>query len=176
MRLGISGAIGLTLAAFALSGGAAFGQGARGYATPASAALPGPSYGQTNGLNNPASRYFGGGKHAVYAGPARARAVAAPAATTPRTAKPFSQVYQAPTVSPYLALDVRESDAAISNYFMYVKPQLDQQRLSAAENRRLQLQLRRAGAAGVAGAPSGGVPTTGNSGRFMNVGSYYPTR
>lgn len=155
----------------------AYGQGYPGYVTPASATQPVRRYEQTTGTNNPALNFFGGGKRYAYMQPAPVQAPAPVAVQTAPPAKPFSEYYQQPTISPYLALDARESDAAIPNYFMYVKPQLDQQRFNQAQqaqNRRLQQQLRRASAGGTVVTNNGGIPTTGHSAQFLNSGGYYP--
>jgi hypothetical protein len=99
---------------------------------------------------------------------------------TGRVAKPFNNVFPMPTVSPYLALDVREGDAGLPAYHMFVKPQLEQQQFNAvqqAQYQRLQGQVRAAttASANVAPGPGAGVSTGDHRSRFMNYGGYYPT-
>jgi hypothetical protein len=133
----------------------------------------------SGGRSNPALEFFGGVRFAAYTQPVRT--VTPPAPLPVKTAaaiKPFSQFGSNPAVTPYLALDQRESDFGLPNYYLYVRPQLDQQTVNQTQQqqyRRLQQQVRR----GVAGAivptgTSGGIPTTGHSTQFMNIGGYYP--
>jgi hypothetical protein len=138
---------------------------------------PAVSYERVSGRNNPAASYFGGSTAAAYA-PRPPRPVPSPQPVNIRpAAKPFSGVQQASTISPYLGLDARETESSLPNYFLYVKPQLDQQRMNhvqQAQYRQLQQQVRTAGAPGVVTSPNGGIPTTGHSAQFMNNGGYYP--
>ncbi len=140
----------------------------------------GGSYERISGRNNPALTYFGGSAAMAYA--SRPAATPLPAPLPVRTApisKPFSGgVHQGSNLSPYLGLDGRESETGLPNYFLYVKPQLDQQRVNhvqQAQYRKLQQQVRTASAPGVVTSPGGGIPTTGHSAQFMNGGGYYPT-
>lgn len=114
--------------------------------------------------------------------PYRGQAVAYQARTAPtgRPTRPFSNIMPGPSVSPYLALDVRDSDGGLPAYQMFVKPQLDQQRFNAiqqAQYQRLQGQVRAATAASanVAPGPGSGISTADHRSRFMNYGGYYPT-
>jgi len=95
------------------------------------------------------------------------------------SSKPFSHLNRGSTISPYLSLDLRESAVGLPNYYAYVRPQLQQQqtnRAQAAQIRRLQNQLRIATASGIVSSnPNGGIPTTGHSSQFMNLGGYFPT-
>lgn len=136
-------------------------------------------YERISGRNNPALRYFGGATTAAYAAPSRPAVLPAPLpAPTAPSNKPFSGVQQAAAISPYLGLDAaRESGTSLPNYFLYVRPQLEQQQMNQvqqAQFRKLQQQVRTAAAPGVATSPGGGLPTTGTSAQFMNSGSYYP--
>jgi hypothetical protein len=92
--------------------------------------------------------------------------------------KPHSGIPTGPSVTPYLALDQFETQNGLPNYYLYVKPQLDQSEMNQAQqmqNRRMQQQLRRASTAGILPrTTSGGMPTTGHSTQFMNNGGYYP--
>ncbi|MDZ4659213.1 MAG: hypothetical protein SH868_16700 [Bythopirellula sp.] len=93
--------------------------------------------------------------------------------------KPFQEIQRQPTISPYLALDLIESSTGLPNYTMFVQPQLERRAASEAQERelqRLRQQVRVAAARGVV-SKSGvaGVPTTGSSMQFMNVGSYFPS-
>jgi hypothetical protein len=95
---------------------------------------------------------------------------------TGRPAKPFTNVFPMPTVSPYLALDVREGDTGLPAYHMFVKPQLEQQQFNAvqqAQYQRLQGQVR-AASVNVAPGPDAGVSTADHRSRFMNYGGYFP--
>jgi hypothetical protein len=139
------------------------------------------NYERVSGRNNPALNYFGGGTPApVYTPRPQANVVPPPVPVrTAPIAKPFSGVQQAAALTPYLGLDAtRENESSIPNYFLYVKPAIDQQhvnRVQHAQTRRLQQQVRTAAAPGVVTSAAGGIPTTGHSSQFMNNGGYYPT-
>ena len=138
---------------------------------------PATRYEQVTGRNNPAATFFGGSQALAYAPPNRTTAPAPVAASTRPLAKPHSGVQQAGGVSPYLGLDARESDTSLPNYYMFVQKQLEQQRNSQvhqAQYRRLQHQVRGVTSGGAASNLNGGIPTTGASDQFMNVGDYYP--
>lgn len=95
------------------------------------------------------------------------------------TGKPFQHIQQPPTLSPYLALDlVPETATSVPNYHAFVMPRMQQQAEYASQSRelqRLRQQVRVATARGkVSKSPTGGVPTTGSSEQFMNLGSYFP--
>ncbi len=93
-------------------------------------------------------------------------------------AKPFQNIHRPPTISPYLSLDAIESSVGLPNYYSRVLPQIQQQQASqaqAAQLRRLQQQVRTASRPGaIRSNRNGGVPTTGHSSQFLNVGSYFP--
>lgn len=146
--------------------------------------IPGPSqapgsYERLSGRNNPALNFYGGSATMAYSAPRpRPLPPQRPVNVIPN-AKPFTGVQQASAISPYLGLDARETENGLPNYFLYVKPQLDQQRtnqVQQAQYRKLQQQVRTAAAPGVAANPNGGIPTTGNSAQFMNNGGYYPAQ
>jgi hypothetical protein len=135
------------------------------------------SYERTTGRNNPALNFYGGSRAMAYAPQNRTAAPAPLPVQTAPMAKPFSGVQQAGGVSPYLALDARESPTSLPNYYLYVQPQLQQQQMNQvqqAQYRRMQQQLRKAAAGGAVSTPNGGIPTTGHSAQFMNNGGYYP--
>ena len=93
--------------------------------------------------------------------------------------KPFENLYRQPTLSPYLALDLLDdSGTGLPNYYAFYQPQQQQQQANEAQEariRRLQQQLRLATATGaISRNPSGGMPTTGTSSQFMNLGGYFP--
>ena len=144
------------------------------------AARPVPAagaYERASGRNNPALEFYGGSKTLAYAPQGRTQAPAPLPVQTGRIAKPFSGVQQAGGISPYLALDATESATSLPNYFLYVQPMLQQQQVNQvqqAQYRRMQQQFRKAAAGGAVSNPTGGIPTTGHSSQFMNVGSYYP--
>jgi hypothetical protein len=162
---------------------AAHAQAPAGYSQVATGTVPaiqqpGATYERVSGRSNPAASYFGGSTAAVYA-PRPPRPLPPPQPVNVRpAAKPFSGVQQASTISPYLGLDARETESSLPNYFLYVRPQLQQQQMNQiqqAQYRQLQQQVRTAGAPGVLSSPGGGIPTTGHSAQFMNNGGYYPT-
>jgi hypothetical protein len=139
----------------------------------------GSSYERLSGRSNPALNFFGGSRALDYAArPPKPLPPPRPVNVGP-VGKPFSGVQQASTISPYLGLDaVRESENSLPNYFLYVRPQLEQQRINQvqqAQYRKLQQQVRTAATPGAATSPHGGIPTTGHSSQFMNNGGYYPT-
>jgi hypothetical protein len=145
----------------------------------APAIQPQSGYERISGRNNPALTYFGGSPTPVYTPRPQASPVPPPVPVrTAPIAKPFSGVQQAAAITPYLGLDAaRETESSLPNYFMYVRPQLDQQRVNHiqhAQTRKLQQQVRTASAPGVVTSPGGGIPTTGHSSQFMNSGGYYP--
>ncbi len=137
------------------------------------------SYQRVTGQSNPALTYFGGSR-AVHqtAGTGRAYMSAPQPVQTAAYVKPYQGLQPTPSISPYLALDQRETEGGVPNYYMFVKPQLDQQATNhqlQLQNRRLQQQLRRASTGGILPrTTSGGIPTTGHSTQFMNQGGYYP--
>ena len=137
------------------------------------------SYARLTGLNNPAAEYFGATTVR------RTRQVSMPRLQVPAPrpiqvsppSKPFSYATQGPSMSPYLSLDLPESEASLPAYYSYVKPQIDRQRLVQQQEqqmRKLQQRLRMATLPGV-GATNvdGGIPTTGHSTQFMNTSSFY---
>lgn len=149
------------------------------YVQPGAASSTGPSaghYERISGRNNAALRYFGGPAPAAYSSPPP-RPLPAPQQATPtRPApfyKPFSGVQQAAAISPYLGLDaVRETETSLPNYFLYVRPQIEQQQVNQvqqAQYRKLQQQVRTAAGPDLAAGPG-----TAYGPQFMNSGGYYP--
>lgn len=143
--------------------------------------LTSTNFSATTGTNNPALRYFGG--TALLQPSSRRPALQLPAlAPMPKRPirKPFAGATLGSPVSPYLALDLRESGSGLPNYYAFVRPQLQQQRqfeLQQAQYQMLQQQVRSSGA--TAGSPSGSrasMPTTGHSTQFQNLGGYFPGR
>jgi hypothetical protein len=147
--------------------------------------MQGAAFSQYNqALRTPAARYFGGQSQAAYSqSPGMSGATAYVASAQPMpggNSKPFQHIQQAPTLSPYLNLDlVPESATSVPNFYGFVLPQLQNQAAAEAQAReyqRMRQQERAAAARGmVAKNPLAGVPTTGSSLQFMNVGSYFPT-
>jgi hypothetical protein len=168
--------VGATLAC-----GSVFAQGGYGQMTNGGAPTfraPG-SYQRVSGRSNPALEFFGGSRALQYS--AAGRTVPMPLPQPVQTAayqKPYSGLNRGPSISPYLALDQIETSQGLPNYYLYVKPQLDQASTNQAQqvqNRRLQKQMRRATTAGIMPtSTSGGMPTTGHSTQFLNNGGYYP--
>lgn len=146
--------------------------------------MQGAAFSQLNqALRTPAARYFGGQSQAAYGQPRMTGATAYVASAQPMqggASKPFQHIQQAPTLSPYLNMDlVPESATSVPNFYGFVLPQLQHQAAAEAQAReyqRMRQQERAAAARGmVAKNPLAGVPTTGSSLQFMNVGSYFPT-
>jgi hypothetical protein len=131
-----------------------------------------------NSRLNPALRYFGGkNAQTVYQQPPARQQLPAPQPVqVTRASKPFSGMVTNSTITPYLNLDVRQSDVGIPNYYAFVRPQLEQQRTNQLQSRqmqRMQRDLRMASVPGIA-SPNGGIPTTGHSTQFLNIGNYFP--
>ena len=95
--------------------------------------------------------------------------------------KPFRNLAQQPSVSPYLSLDIATAggDTGLPNYYAFYKPQQDQRQLVQSQQAEIQKLQQRVNAAQVgnrlARNPREGMPTTGNSSQFMNLGNYYPS-
>jgi hypothetical protein len=129
---------------------------------------------------NPALRYFGGkNAQTVYQQPPSRQQLPPPQLVhSARANKPFSGTVRTSTITPYLNLDVRQSDVGLPNYYAFVRPQLEQQRTNQQQRRhmqRMQRDLRLASVPGIA-SPNGGIPTTGHSTQFLNIGNYFPGR
>jgi hypothetical protein len=129
------------------------------------------------GNTTAASRFFGRGRTIMPHLPAR-RPAPEPMDVSVG-GKPFQNIYREPTLSPYLALDLLNDDGSgVPNFYAFYQPQRQQQQANEAQEariRRLQQQLRTATAKGaVTRNLSGGMPTTGSSSQFMNLGGYYP--
>jgi len=180
LTLSIAAGFAITAAGARAQAPASYYQGASGTVTPATPAASG--YERVSGRSNPALTYYGGSAALAYS--AQRRTTPMPAPMPVRTApigKPFSgNVQQASNISPYLGLDAgRETEGSLPNYFLYVRPQLEQQRVNQvqqAQYRRLQQQVRTAATPGVVTNANGGIPTTGHSAQFMNNGGYYPAQ
>ncbi len=130
-------------------------------------------------LSTPAMKYFGRGIRTPTVHP-RARHRALPTKRYQLSGgKPFQNVSQRPSISPYLGLDMFESSVGLPNYYSRVLPKIQQQEANeaqAAELRRLQQQVRLASAPGtISNNRNGGIPTTGRSTQFMNSGGYFPS-
>jgi hypothetical protein len=141
--------------------------------------------GQVNqGMSTPAAQYFtarnNGGIQNQYPQqtPGLRNHAPAPQAVEISGSKPFQNIQHAPTLSPYLAMDLIESSTQLPNYQAFVQPQLQQRAANDAQAReiaRLRQQVRVATSHGVVSRnPTPGVPTTGSSMQFMNMGSYFP--
>lgn len=177
MRFGARDCVALLVGVCGLAAQSAQGQTYGGYVTQAGGTQPVGRYEKKSGLNNPAINFYGGARQASYAQQSQIQMPGPVPVQTAPPSKPFAGFYQQPSISPYLALDVRENDSAIPNYYMYVRPAQDQSRLNQAQqlqNRRVQQQVRRATAGGAVVTANGGIPTTGHSAQFMNIGGYYP--
>ncbi|MBX3434686.1 MAG: hypothetical protein KF847_15310 [Pirellulales bacterium] len=138
-------------------------------------------YQRLSGASNPALEYYGRGRAQFRPAP-KSAAVAPAAAQAVQTApasKPFTDYRAGSNLSPYLALDIQESSVGLPSYYAFVQPQLEQQRFAQRQqmqNQRTQQQLRSATAAGAINrGVNGGLPTTGHSTQYFNMGGYYPT-
>ncbi|NOY29581.1 MAG: hypothetical protein GXP28_05210 [Planctomycetes bacterium] len=125
----------------------------------------------------PAMQYFGGRLPTTAIRQGLRRRMPAPQPLQLRGAKPFESLQRPPTLSPYHNLNVRESELGLPNYYAFVRPLQQQQnanRQQAANLRKLQQKVRIATATGiVSNNPTGGVPTTGHSSQFLNLGGYF---
>lgn len=176
---------GVTLAAATASAQAPYPNGAFepvGYSQVSSQTAP-PAVRTTNferktARNNPALNFFGGAKNSTYAPQGRSVQPPPPVAVQTRPmGKPFSSYRASSTISPYLRLDYPETESSTPNYYMFVRPAIDQtavNRETRNENRALRSTVRQASAGGAVTSPAGGIPTTGHSSQFMNGGGYYP--
>jgi hypothetical protein len=137
------------------------------------------------GVSTAAGTYFGGSNTFIRYQPARRSAPAPQPMDISGRGKPFENLYRQPTVSPYLALDLlNDEGTGLPNYYAFYKPQQERQQANEAQEariRRLQQQLRMTTAAGaisrnssISRISSGGMPTTGTSSQFMNLGGYFP--
>jgi hypothetical protein len=139
------------------------------------------AYGEDSraGMTTAAGQYFGGSHGVLSEQPARRPAPRPQPMNGAASSKPFQNVKREPTLSPYLALDLlNDDDTRLPNYYAFYQPMRQQQLESDAQEariRRLQQQLRVSNATGaVSRNPRGGMPTTGNSSQFMNLGGYFP--
>ncbi len=148
--------------------------------------MQGTSFGQMRPAPlTPAAQYFGR-SHSSNAmaqnptlGPGARHHVPTPHVVQNSESKPFQHIQQQPTLSPYLSLDlVPESATSVPNYHAFVLPQIQQRAANESHTRELQRmrqQMRGATRRGIVSRNSnGGVPTTGSSEQFMNLGSYFP--
>jgi hypothetical protein len=136
------------------------------------------SFERKTGRNNPALNFFGGAKNSTYAPQGRSVQPPPPVAVqTKPMGKPFSSYRASSPISPYLGLDYIDTAVTLPTYFMFVRPQLDQDQVNREtrnDNRALRSTVRKARADGAVTSPAGGIPTTGHSSQFMNGGGYYP--
>ena len=152
-------------------------QGQQAVYTSMSGSLSSLTSRQTTSMT-PALRYFGGkNAQTVYQQPAFHQQLPQPQPVqVARASKPFSGTVRTSTITPYLNLDVRQSAVGLPNYYAFVKPRLDQQRTNRKQTQRIQRmqrELRMASTPGIV-SPDGGIPTTGHSTQFLNMGSYFP--
>lgn len=143
--------------------------------------LPSVSRGQANqGVLTPAAQYFAGrqvdyqptqigGRHHM----------ASRQQLQVDGGKPFDHVQRLPALSPYLALDAApESSTSLPNWHLFVQPQLQQRNAAEAQARelmRVRQQMRVATSRHIVPeTPPAGVPITGSSTQFLNMGSYFP--
>jgi hypothetical protein len=89
---------------------------------------------------------------------------------------PYSNIYNRPTVSPYLNL-LQSNRFGISNYQTLVRPMIEQREASIqnqANIQQLQQQFQSGQAAAMRRGSSGGARSTGHPSRFFTYLHYYP--
>lgn len=140
---------------------------------------PAANYEGNSGYTTPALAFFGRPLGSAYRQATASQPIPLPPQPIQmaRPTKPFSGLQQSGGISPYLALDSRETSDSLATYYLLVRPQLEQQaynQVQQAQFQRLQRQARTASVGGAIVAGPGGIPTTGQSNQFMNNGGYYP--
>ncbi len=134
---------------------------------------------QSPNAPTPAMQYFGSGLPSTTTTQQSQQLLPPPQPVQIAGAKPFHNLQRGATLSPYLGLDLRTNDLSIPNYYSFVRPMQQQQLANKAQTarvRQIQQRLRMATAQGlVSSNPSGGLPTTGHSAQFLNMGGYYAT-
>jgi hypothetical protein len=133
---------------------------------------------QNDSTTTPAMKYFGSRLAARTRPQSTRKEYTAPQPVQTAGAKPFQSLQRGATLSPYLGLDIRSDELSIPNYYTFVRPQQQLQLSNKSQTlqvRRLKEKLRLATSRGiVSNNPSGGVPTTGHSSQFLNLGGYFP--
>ena len=94
--------------------------------------------------------------------------------TTRRGGKPFQAVQSQPTISPYLYLNAGTSSASpMTNYFAFVRPQLEQQESGRQQQREIQqlrTQLQKISSNGTGSQPSA---NTNSAAHYMDTAQFY---
>ncbi|HVT30663.1 MAG TPA: hypothetical protein VHE81_21825 [Lacipirellulaceae bacterium] len=94
--------------------------------------------------------------------------------STSRGGKPFQSVQSQPTISPYLYLSAGTNNSSpMTNYFAFVRPQLEQQEVNRQQEHQIQQlrrQLQKMSTVG-AGRPQGLNPSV--AAHFMDTGQFY---
>jgi hypothetical protein len=108
--------------------------------------------------------------------PRRAPTVPSPMPSR-RQGKPFQNMTEDPTISPWLNLDRSEDLEELPNYYAFVRPQLDQMRTNDANQQNLlhlQREVQNVSTA-VVGPQYGnsGLGPTGHTARYMDTAQYY---
>lgn len=129
-----------------------------------------------NPMPTPAGNYFSGRNVLPPTQPVVRQPIAQPQPmATPAKGKPFQGTQPETTLSPYLVLDlVNENETSLPNYYAFYKPMREQQLATQAQEARLRRMQQQMRVADATGAGQGGVPVTGNSRQFMNLGGYFP--
>jgi hypothetical protein len=182
MRIALAAAVAALLASLGVSAASAQApypnSGYSPISSQTSSQVQTTSYERNTGRNNPALNFFGAPQNVAFGTHQRTVQPPAPVAVqTKPMGKPFSTYRAQSTISPYLRLDYLETDTALPNYYMFVRPALDQNNVNsqqANDSRALRAGVRQANAQGAVVRPAGGIPTTGHSSQFMNGGGYYP--
>lgn len=143
----------------------------------ASYSQPNYTTGQTERMT-PAMRYFSAGRTVPTPQQTSRRPAVAPQQVQAPGGKPFQDVDRNPNLSPYLSLDMVQTNEGIPNYHLRVLPQQQLQEAThkqKVELRRLRRELRIANAPGLNfGSRGVTAPTTGGNTQFMNRGQYFP--
>lgn len=181
---GVTGVVATASAQAPYPGDAGYPNSRAGYSQYTSEATPTrvqpTNFERKTGRNNPALNFFGAPKSSQHVAKPM-RSVQAPppvAVNTKPMGKPFSSYRASSTITPYLGLDYFDDSVGLPNYYMFVRPQLDQNHVNSeqrVDNRTMRAGLRQANAGGAVARPAGGIPTTGHSSQFMNGGGYFPT-
>jgi hypothetical protein len=94
--------------------------------------------------------------------------------TTRRGGKPFQAIQAQPTISPYMYLNAGTNTASpMTNYFAFVRPQLEQQESGRQQQREIQqlrTQLQKISSNGTGSQPSA---STNSAAHYMDTAQFY---
>lgn len=171
-------AVGILLLGSSVANSQSLGRGRT--ATTAMSAYDNPFAGRLAAKPSPALQYFGGSNVQAPPRPAPRRQLPPPQPVRVASlSKPFSNFRRPPAITPYLNLDVRQSDVGLPNYYAFVRPLLQQEQTNQSQRAKIYRMEQRINTTAVGGGPTdpqGGMPTTGHSTQFQNMGGYFPAR